>query len=156
MRCHDRTTSFLVPRCQLQQAGRSLLVTLPAAGATWRGGIASRSGMVWTRPFWLPAGGHRVAAQAGDVVRLDRAEYPWQLRYRAPVTCVDFAGRWCFGRVPRPRGWTLQLCASVESTGVPEWEQYDAVEILAAPQPVAVEGPAQPMEPPPARREVAP
>ena len=157
----ERTTSFLIPRCQLRQAARSLLVTLPAAGATWRGGIASRSRIVWTRPFWLSPEAHRVEARPGEIVRMDRAEYPRQLQYRRPVTCLDFAGGWCFGRVPRPAGWTLLLCASVESAGLHEWEQYDAVEIVAAPEPVALEGPAEAVEPPvrssfPRSSEVAP
>lgn len=145
------TTSFLIPRCHLKLVGSGVLVTLPSAGATWRGGLASSSRIVWTPPAPLPAGAHRVQAVPGELIRLDRADYPRQVRYAPPFTSVRFAGGWRFGRVPGPRGWALQLCATVASTDLPGWEQFDAVEIAAAPQEVAVQGPAEPIDPPPPR-----
>lgn len=149
MTSHDRTTtSFLIPRCHLEQTGSGVLVTLPSEGATWRGGTAASSRIVWTPPSRLAAGSHEVKAVPGELIRLDRADYPRQFRYAAPLTSVRFSGGWCFGRVLGPRGWALQLCGAVASTDLPGWDQFDAVEVVAAPQKVALQGPAESFDPP--------
>lgn len=123
---HERITSFLFPCCQVRLDGADLLVAVQ--GASLRAGSGAE--LQWGTPVALSRD-VAIECEPGPHKRADRAEYPPEPAYAAPVT-LRFRGAVTYGRVPMREGWALLVQAAVRSLGgLPAGEAF-VVESAAA------------------------
>ncbi|HEY6050426.1 MAG TPA: hypothetical protein VIZ58_04200 [Thermoanaerobaculia bacterium] len=139
-----KSTCFVFPMCQAERDDQgSLVVTVPAAGLTWRGAqvVLKDEGISWS-PSKRLASEVEVRCVSGRPTRHDRIRYRRQLNYAkggVPSLSIRFNGPVTYGRIPVVGGWALAVHASVAQGGPADddWSQYDAVEFSCKQPPPA-------------------
>jgi hypothetical protein len=167
-----KCTCFVFPMCQAERDDKgSLVVTVPAAGLTWRGAVVALQdeGISWSASNRLTSDVE--VKSSGRFARHDRVRYRRQWRYAkggVPSVAIKFDGPVTYGRIPVAGGWALAVHAAIAQGGPAgdDWSQYDALEFSCTrppPAKLAAQGtstpssaklamlavPADPIPPPP-------